>query len=101
MSETSRFACTLDPDDAPRRGEQIARLARQATEHASDGERGARLTFPATAAPLVEEFVRDETACCSFFAFGVETDGESVRLHVAAPEGAEDMLDGLLDALGR
>jgi hypothetical protein len=101
VSETSRFVCTLDHDDAPRRREQMARLARQLTDHATDGERRARLTFPATAAPLVEEFVRDESACCSFFTFAVEPAGESVRLRITAPEGAEGILHGLLDALGR
>ena len=101
MNPAPRFVCTIEPEDVPRRGEQVAQLARHLTEHATDGERHQRLTFPASAATLVEEFVRDESTCCSFFTFEVEPAGESVHLHIGAPEGAEDILDGLLDALGR
>lgn len=101
MSETSRFVCTLEPEDGPRRGEQITELAQQLLDHTTEGDRRSRLTFPATATSLVEEFVRDESACCSFFTFEIEPVGETVHLHIVAPEGAEGMLGGLLEALGR
>lgn len=100
MTNGARFVCTLEPQEAPRRTEQVHRLASQLVEHARWDDRRTRLTFPREAGSLVEEFVRDESACCAFFAFDVERAGDATHLHVAAPEGAEEMLDALLDALG-
>lgn len=45
---------------------------------------------------LVEEFVRDESGCCGFFAFDVRRDGAEVVLELTAPPEAGHMLDAAM-----
>lgn len=98
MSDPTRFVCTLSDEDAPRREADGHALAAEMLSHRWEGERRAELVFRARAQPLVQQFVRDESACCSFFDFTVESDDGEARLHVEAPEGAEHMLQQLVTA---
>lgn len=98
MTEPTPFSCTLSPEDAARRRTRDRSLADRLISHHWDGPRGAVLTFPAEATPLVTRFVRDESTCCSFFDFEVDAGGDQVRLRVEAPAGAEPMLRQLVSA---
>lgn len=98
MTEPTRYSCTLSPEDAARRLTRDRPLADRLTSHHWDGPRGAVLTFPADATPLVTRFVRDESACCSFFDFDVDAGEQQVILRVEAPVGAEPMLRQLVSA---
>lgn len=98
MTESTPFSCTLSPEDAARRRTRDRLLADRLISHHWDGSRGAVLTFPADATPLVTRFVRDESACCSFFGFDVDAGEQQVVLRVEAPAGAEPMLHQLVSA---
>lgn len=95
MSQPEQFACTLTPEDADRRREQHRTLTAQLRACHHDPRR-AVLTFSSGAHDEVRAFVREESSCCSFFGFDVQTGDDAVRLHVTAPEGAEAMLDALV-----
>ena len=92
--------CTLAPDEAAGRARDAQRLA--ALLRSSELRDGAAtLTFgpAAVAAPLVEAFVRAESACCSFFEFAVTSGPDAVVLRIVAPRGATALLEGLVATL--
>ena len=95
MSQPEEFVCTLTSEDADRRREQHLRLTAQLRACDHDPRR-AVLTFAPQAHAEVREFVRDESACCSFFGFDVKPGDDAVQLQVTAPPGAEAMLDALV-----
>ena len=98
MTQADEFVCTLTPEDTDRRRDQHRRLtARLRACHHEP--RRAVLTFAPQAQAEVREFVRDESACCSFFGFDVQPGDDAVQLHVTAPPGAEGMLDALIATL--
>lgn len=98
MTEPAPFACTLTPDDEARRASQDRALAAQLLGEPAHDQRHATLTFPPSAQPLIDQFVGEESRCCSFFQFEVERGDETTRLHVGVPPGGEDMLRALVDA---
>ena len=98
MSQADEFLCTLTPEDTDRRREQHRRLTAHLRACHHDPRR-AVLTFAPQACAEVQEFVRDESACCSFFGFDVQTGDDAVQLRVTAPHGAEGMLDALIATL--
>lgn len=94
---TETFACTLDEGGAHARLSQArdlaARLSRReriddrlVLEFVDDGDTTA----------LVEEFVRDEKKCCTFFEFDVRRGESQVTLELRAPQGAGHMLDAAM-----
>jgi hypothetical protein len=101
MTEPQPFACGLTPQEQAAREPRDRALAEQLRHLARPREREAVLAFPQAAAPLVHEFVRDESRCCEFFDFAVEPADDVVRLTVSAPPGAEAMLQALVDAVAR
>ena len=98
MTDRPAFSCTLGPDDLTRRETEDRVLAAKLIRHRWDGERQATLVFPADTDALLDRFVAEESACCSFFGFMIERDADEVRLRVTAPEGAEPMLEALESA---
>lgn len=98
MVEPQPYACTLTPQQRAARDPRDRALADQLRRLTRPHERKAVLAFPGAAAPLVHEFVRDESQCCGFFDFAVESDDDGLRLTVSAPPGAEPMLRALVEA---
>lgn len=93
------FACTLDEEGARARLPQADQLTsrlrrRQRVDHRLV------LTFvdDGHTRPLVDDFVRDEQQCCSFFEFAVRQRDDEVVLELAAPEEAAHMLDAAMEA---
>ncbi len=87
MSQADEFVCTLTSEDTDRRRELHRRLTAHLRACHHDPRR-AVLTFAPQAHADVREFVRDESACCSFFDFDVEPGDDAVRLRVTAPRKA-------------
>lgn len=86
--------CTLSVEGARERLPQ----ARALTERLQHRERtGDRLVLEFVddghTASLVDEFVRDERRCCSFFEFATRTGDGRVVLELTAPAEAAHMLD--------
>ena len=94
MPETIPMACSLDQDARPDRAETMARLGGKLLAVEAEGL-SAHLRFDGGREP-VDEFVRDESACCPFFDFRVADEGATTMLAVAAPEGGEWAVRGLV-----
>lgn len=91
------FVCTLDEQGARARLEQAHGLAtRLRRRDLSDNRLALTFANDGETELLVDEFVRDEQQCCSFFEFTVAHADEAVTLEVAAPEGAEHMLEAAM-----
>lgn len=96
MTDAAPFACSLGTEDLVRRQVEDRALAARLTSHRWEGRRKVVLAFPAHAAGLVDRFVAEESACCPFFGFCTEDNGDEVRLQVVVPEGGEPMLHDLV-----
>ena len=93
------YACTLDENGAHARLTQARGLAaRLRRRQRIDNRLVLDFTDDGHTRPLVDEFVRDEKQCCSFFEFTVRHDGGQVVLELAAPDGADHMLDAAMEA---
>jgi len=93
------IACTLDPAEMPRRGDEIRSLGRDGLEAVERGRRHATLRFrpdPEIRA-RVEDIVAAESRCCAFLDFTLAHDDGATVLTIAAPEGAEPAVQSLTD----
>ena len=93
------IACTLTPAGMT---DRVGWLQRLGAESLLSGERQdgrLELRFEAAAEDEVRSWVRAEAECCAFLSFDLDRTGDELRLAVAAPPGAEPVLDGLLAAL--
>jgi hypothetical protein len=93
------IACTLTPRAMTDRVQWLQRLG---TAGLIEGERHdgrLDLRFDAAAEDEVRAWVAAEQECCAFLSFELRPSAGEVRLGVAAPAGAEPVLDGLLAAL--
>lgn len=94
---SEHFACTLDEGGAHARLEQAHELAeRLRRRDLSDNRLVLTFANEGDTGLLVDEFVRDEQQCCSFFGFTVALDDDTVTLTLTAPEGAEHMLEAAM-----
>lgn len=94
---TDEYGCTLDTTGAQQRLPQVHGLTER-LRHRERVDDRLRLHFEGgdDTVELVQEFVRDETQCCSFFTFDVrQRDGEVV-LELTAPPQASHMLDAAM-----
>ncbi len=84
------IACSLNTAELAERREQMRRVALI----------GARvqLRFPAAARAEVEDIVEAESRCCPFLTMQLADDGGEVVLAVEAPQGAELVLAGMVEA---
>lgn len=89
--------CTLPSRELPERLAAWHAVAGRAMAY-DRTERGVRLMLPAEAAlcDRVEELVRLEAECCTFFTFSVTRHGTTLVLDVSAPQEARTMIDELL-----
>lgn len=98
MSTDSPYVCTLSEQDVPARTHQIRQLADGLrARHRSPGR--VQLRFAGELADIVDQFVRDESACCSFFEFAIDERDDEVQLTVQAPAEAQPLLDSLHETL--
>lgn len=89
--------CSLPTRELPERLEAWHAVAGRAMAY-DVTERGVRLMLPAepALARRVEELVRLEADCCTFFTFSVTLHGATLVLDVSAPLQARPMIDELL-----
>lgn len=95
------LSCSLTSEALRQRKETVlASLKAQVLERKELVD-GYAYTFPGTDAMLDElnEFIKTERACCSFFTFGLTVAGDksSACLELTGPEGAKDMIIHELD----
>ena len=94
MPQTIPIACSLDKADLPDRAGVMEALGRELVSVEADASH-AILRFETDRARL-DEFVKAESSCCPFFEFEVAAEAEVTTLRIAAPEGAEWALRGLV-----
>jgi hypothetical protein len=93
-SQDDPIACTLRPELVRYRLDEWQRVLDDVVERTPvDG--GLRLRFGTTPAPIVADLASREKACCSFFEFAVESDGQGVSLEVRAPVEARELVHQL------
>lgn len=97
--QSDPFVCTLDERGAHARLPQARGLAARVRDRQRiDNRLVLDFTDDGHTRRLVDEFVRDERKCCSFFEFTVRDEDGQVVLELAAPEGAGHMLDAAMEA---
>lgn len=95
-SEPTPIACTLGSGDFQRRLAWIAELNRDALlSRKRDGLR-LELTYALDALDRLREMIAREEECCAFLTFKLHPEGDAIRLVIAAPGGARDALDTVL-----
>ena len=90
-------ACTLPTAERPLRLAELAALFAASARTVSSDQDGVRIHL--VGAPglraRVEDLAARETACCSFFSFGIEGEDDDLVLTVAVPQERRSILDGL------
>lgn len=93
---TNEYRCTLDTSGVQERIPQARQLTARLRHRARTDDRLVLRFDDDDTAELVQEFVRDESQCCSFFTFDVrQVDGEVV-LELTAPPQADHWLDAAM-----
>ena len=99
MTNELPIACSLGAGDLTHRLDEIAALGRDALLD-SDLD-GTRATLRFAAGPGIDErlarIVAAESECCAFLTMAVREDGDELVLAIDAPEGAELVLEELVD----
>jgi hypothetical protein len=100
MADQPPIACSLSGTELPARLAEIADLGHGALQDART--EGSRAVLRFEAAPgvrrRVEDVVGAESDCCAFLAMRVSDAPDEIVLSITAPEGAEPVLDQLVDA---
>ena len=93
-------ACSLSATELPRRLAEMAALGRAALVSAVADPTRAELRFAADAGvrDRVSAIVAAESRCCAFLTMRVTDERDAVVLKIDAPEGADLVLAGLVDA---
>lgn len=98
MTAELPIACSLGATELPVRLAEMAELGRAALLDARrDGTR-AELRFAAGMRERVEAIVAAESECCPFLAMRVSDEPGTVLLAIEAPDGAELVVQELVDA---
>jgi hypothetical protein len=95
MTTTPPIACSLEGAELSDRAGWMRELGDSLVGIEADRGR-ARLRFEADRHPELEEFVRAESGCCSFFDFGLATENGTSELSIGAPEDAGWAVRGLV-----
>ncbi len=94
---THEYGCTLDASGARERIPQARELTARLRHRARVDDRLVlRFEDDGDTVGLVEEFVRDESRCCSFFTFDVRRHEGEVVLELTAPPQAGHWLDAAM-----
>jgi hypothetical protein len=93
------IACSLDPAEMAERGEEMRALARRALVGRTRDAGALRLEFENSdgTAEAVHELVRRERECCPFLGFTLDGDRDRLIVRIAAPSGAETVLDAIYE----
>ena len=90
-------ACTLTPAGARDRLPQARALTARLRDRDRTGNRLVlRFADDGRTAGLVDQFVEDESQCCSFFDFATRREEGQVVLELAAPADAQPLLDAAM-----
>lgn len=97
MGDTRGIGCTASGDDLLAIGEALRAAV---GEHLVERQRTPdglclRIGHHAQARTALEEYVRREQACCSFFDITVAEDAEALSVTLSAPHEAAALLDQL------
>jgi hypothetical protein len=93
------IACTLSPDDIPKRAAEIRALGREALLVVERSEARATLRFkrdPPTRA-RVARVVAAESKCCAFIDFELCDSDDALVLTLQTPNGGEPAMHMLVD----
>lgn len=91
--EPAPIACALGSGDFQRRLAWIAELNRDALRSRKRDGFKLELSYAPDALDRVREMIAREEECCAFLTFELHPEGDTLRLVIAAPEGARDALD--------
>jgi hypothetical protein len=103
MPTDSPIACSLTTTEIPARLLEISTLARDASLlSVATTPRHATLRFRVEGdiRKRLAAFVTSESECCAFLDIALREEPESVELVIAAPPGAEPVLESILAAFG-
>jgi hypothetical protein len=92
------IACTLNATDFRQRLAEMAAVGSAALLDADHDGRRARLRFADGVRDRVDAIVAAESSCCAFLDMDVTEEAGAVVLSIAAPEGAELVLEELVDS---
>ena len=94
------IACSLSATALADRLAQMADLGREALLGVEQAERRASLRFAADAgvSERLARIVAAESECCAFLAMRVSNESSGVVLTIEAPDGAELMVQDIVDA---
>jgi hypothetical protein len=103
MTTELPIACSLSAGDLNDRLAEIADLGRDALLEAELAGLRAELRFArAPGMPQrLERIVAAESECCAFLTMTVRDEGDALVLGIVAPEGAELVLEELVDGFRR
>ncbi len=94
------IACTLPEDELAERLEGVGADIIGGVEESIELPDGYELRFPGSAewAAKLTQFIANERACCSFFAFELvfEPNEGPIWLRLRGPEGAKEFMKGML-----
>jgi hypothetical protein len=87
--------CTLPSEQQPLRVAEFGELFRYVSDVRRVDATAAELTLPGDQVDRARELIRRESACCSFFEFGV-SDGDPATLSIRVPDAYREVLDALV-----
>ena len=91
---TGPYVCTLEYDEAQRRVPQVRALTdRLRRRERVDDRLDLMFEDDGYTLGLVSDFIRDESQCCSFFAFEVHRRDGHILVAIKEPAQASHMLD--------
>jgi hypothetical protein len=95
MNERTPIACSLTTEEMPARARSMEELAERLVALETRGT-WATLEFEPGAAAHLADFVREESDCCPFFEFDLDTEPAVARLGVGVPDDGVPALRGLI-----
>ena len=103
MNPDTPIACSLDADELRQRLAEISAIGGEALRHvqSSPGQAVLRFTADDETRVRLEAIVAAEARCCAFMDFQLVHEADATVMTISAPDGAELVLDDLVDALQR
>ena len=100
MTQDPPIACSLNASDLGARVDEISAFGQVALLSA---EVGGTMRFRAdeTTRARLEAIIAAEASCCSFLDFELTDEGDTLRLAITAPAGAESVAHALTAAFAR
>ena len=101
MARPLPIACSLPAGDQRERLEEMSSLSARLLSVDRDGGRGSVLRFErdAETESRLRGIVAAEGECCPFLDLTLRSEGSKLSLSVSGPDGAEPVIDEIVDAL--